>query len=160
MRDYIGYIPMRSSELDYDQDQNFNSALLDGEEFINKPVPNPKPEHMKVANNAKLRDRLRKEFKDGFIGLDKQQFQRMRTSAFMPFEQKICKGEVPALLKECLKAAGAPPSDYIGDTFNPYKKCLSKYKKSLGEFVFRGGDGQAAIYNFSGIIPAGPAIID
>ena len=30
MRDYIGYIPMRSSELDYDQDQNFNSALLDG----------------------------------------------------------------------------------------------------------------------------------
>ena len=82
------------------------------------PPPNPKPDHLRARNNPILRKKI-------FSALSDFRFKRMKvvkSISDMPIDSKIHKGETPSKIKEAMQFFSSPASDYVGNSFNPYKK--------------------------------------
>lgn len=121
------------------------------------PRPNPKPPHLRPvrpANNPKLKQELINKYKKGFRSLGDFKFKRMKvvkSASEMPLDSKIHKGETPVKIKDAMRFFRFPASDYVGNSFNSYKK-----SKNLG-LMFRGSsaskinDREAVVHNFSQI---------
>lgn len=129
-----------------------SSSKFDGaSDWICPPPPNPKPDHLRAKNNPILRNKI-------FSALSSFRFKRMKvvkSISEMPIDSKIHKGETPGKIKEAMQFFSLPASDYVGNSFNPYKK-----SKNLG-LIFRGSssssassikDEEAVIHNFSQIM--------